>query len=184
MPTFFLQFHTSAGIKIVWGKSLYRYLEKYVNVSQLGKNWMDKVSHLCLPLVASKPAMAQSFSECSPWTSTQIIFHSVLTGFKEPTVAWSCSDCVDGKYDEAGEPHTDLLYGNTLTHWAVLLGERKGQSSHFSSLLNPHFPCPQFGFELSLLSLVMIQFSLPIVSFAKYNMKMVWSDHWQFKNSY
>lgn len=153
-------------------------------MSQFGKNWRDKPPHLCLPLVASKPATAQGLSECSPRTSTQITFHSVLTGFKELTAVWSCSDCVDGKYGEAGEPCTDPLYGNTLVHWAVLLRERKEHSSHFSSLLNPHFPCLEFGLELSRLNLVKFQFSLSIVSFAKYNTKMIWSDHWWFKNSY
>lgn len=123
MPTFW-QFHAFTRRKIGWDKSLNRYLEKYINVSQLGKNWRDKPSHLCLPLVTSKPATTQGLSGCSPRARTQIIFHNVLTGCKELIVVWSCSDFVDGDYNEAGEPHTDPLCGNTLIHWAVLLRER------------------------------------------------------------
>lgn len=50
----------------------------------------------------------------SPYS--KIIFHNVLTGCKELIVVWSCSDFVDGDYNEAGEPHTDPLCGNTLIH--------------------------------------------------------------------
>lgn len=149
-------------------------------MSWLGKNGRGIPSHLHLLLVDSKPRM----DEYSPEANTQISSHSV---FIELAVKrWEWYGVVATVWGTGRLVSYALLHCMGI-HWYIVPCYRMKEGNvpaSLVSLLSPNVPCQWFGPELPLLNLVMFQFSLLIVHFTKFSMKMIESDHWQFKNSH